>query len=725
MLREGEPPDTSQMRLVAPAARRELERRFELRAVLGRGAMGTVLLARDRQLSRDVALKLPLRGGGQRRLARFMREGEITASLSHPGIVAVHSAGVIEDQPWIAYELVSGARTLDQVLEHLPLRRRVELVRDAAAALGHAHAQGVVHRDVKPQNLLVDGEGRLKVADFGLAAAEGQEERLTQTGAVVGTPHYMSPEQVSAKGQVGPGADVWGLGVILYQALSGQLPFQGETFMGLAHAIADATPTAPTRLRRETPRELEAVCLRALARLPQDRYPDASRLAADLDAWLGGTPVSATRSGLAPGSRGRWRRGALLALPLALAGGLLAFSLHAARVAPPPDAAPPPGTGEERPSPGESAERARAAQAGQRWRELQALELAERLAAARAWLTEFGDLPLAAEARALVAGRPAPVRRTTLRHASRGPARGSFVREDALLTWGKDGSVAWWSLPEGRLEQRWQLSRAPLLSLTSLGGSFWAGDKNGELHAALTVDPRRESLTQGRSAEGGAILELAASPAGVVAYGGDGWVKLVFPERALNFDIIDPVRGLAFVEGGRLVAASGDRLDLVRVAENVFRLFQVEDGRVLREERLGFMPTAVAAAPDGARFALATSSGHVLLYDAAGERQRVLAGLKAGTLAQEGVVISDLPLACRDTVSGLAWSRDGRHVLAVAASSEVTPPFYELRVWDAATGEEVWRDLALPRRPQGLELDPSGRWLAVGSQDGVVEVWEL
>ncbi len=262
--------------------------RYEVLGELGRGAMGVVLRARDREAGREVALKLvpgaataDLRG--ERARERFRREGELTAALQHPGIVRVHSAGEADGVPYLTYELVEGCRTLEEVLPGSPLRARVALVRDVARALGHAHARGVIHRDVKPANVLVDRLGRAKVADFGLASASGLE-RLTLTGAMVGTPLFMAPEQVGgARDAYGPATDVWALGVILHLAVADRLPFDAESLGELTTKILGAhyAPLAPT-----VPAPLAQVVARALRVAPRERQPDGEAFARDLDAWL-------------------------------------------------------------------------------------------------------------------------------------------------------------------------------------------------------------------------------------------------------------------------------------------------------------------------------------------------------------------------------------------------------------------------------------------------------
>jgi serine/threonine protein kinase len=266
---------------------------YEVLDELGRGGMGAVYRARDHHSGRHVALKVVL-GDAQspERLARLEREGDLTAALDHPGIVKIHAAGHHAGRPYLAYELIENARDWHDVVTAIPLDQRVELVRDAARALGAAHARGIVHRDVKPDNLLIDGDGRVRVADFGLAYAEDLE-RLTKTGALVGTPYYMSPEQFDPRAcaPCGPPADVWSLGVLLYQTITGELPFAGSNVFELAAAIQRGSPLPPRSQSAEVSVALETVCLRALAADLDRRYADGEELAEDLDRVLRGETV--------------------------------------------------------------------------------------------------------------------------------------------------------------------------------------------------------------------------------------------------------------------------------------------------------------------------------------------------------------------------------------------------------------------------------------------------
>ncbi|MGE0711883.1 MAG: SUMF1/EgtB/PvdO family nonheme iron enzyme [Planctomycetota bacterium] len=272
---------------------------YRIRGELGRGGMGAVFAAEDPQ-GRPVALKVVHSLGNARRLARLQREGQITAALDHPGIVKIHAAGSAEGVPYLVYELVPGARTLDQVWNELPREAVVALVRDAARALGHAHAHGVVHRDVKPENLLVDDQGRVRVADFGLATGDALGlDRMTRTGTFLGTAPYSAPEQLEGKrSEVGPRSDVWSLGVVLYEVLCGDLPYLGETFKEQLELVRGRRLLTPRQLDSSISPDLERVVLTALEPDPARRYACGEELARDLERVLAGAaPRRAQRLG--------------------------------------------------------------------------------------------------------------------------------------------------------------------------------------------------------------------------------------------------------------------------------------------------------------------------------------------------------------------------------------------------------------------------------------------
>jgi hypothetical protein len=268
-----------------PAPGAVIAGRYRVVGPLGQGAMGVVVRAHDPGAGRDVAIKL-LTAAGPGRAERLRREAQLAARLDHPGIVRVHDAGEADGAPFVVFELVEGARTLRAAWAELDARGRAGLLRDAGRALGHAHARGVVHRDVKPDNILVDAAGRARVTDFGLATAAGVDP-LTRSGAVLGTPLALSPEQVRG-GAAGPASDVWALGVALYEALTDRPPFEGDTLLELTGAILACSPAPPRAARPTVPASLEAVCLGALRLAPADRFPDGEAFAAALDRALAG-----------------------------------------------------------------------------------------------------------------------------------------------------------------------------------------------------------------------------------------------------------------------------------------------------------------------------------------------------------------------------------------------------------------------------------------------------
>jgi serine/threonine-protein kinase len=299
---------------------RRLEDRYVIEGLLGRGGMGVVLRARDLVAGRAVAIKV-VREGDPSRVERFRREGRVMASLRHPGLLAVHSAGVCEVGPYLVCDLVVGARALDEAWVGVPRLQRVAWVRDAARALGVAHAQGIVHRDVKPQNLLVDEAGRLCVTDFGLAV-ERDVTRLTQAGGLVGTIGYMAPEQVVAHPRgITPATDVWALGVVLHEALTDEPLFAGGSPIEVLSKVCRVDVPAPGSLVPGVPPALDALCLRALARDPEARFQDGEAMARELDAWLEGRSVAP------PVRRRRARRGVLVGAAIALAAVVAAVAI--------------------------------------------------------------------------------------------------------------------------------------------------------------------------------------------------------------------------------------------------------------------------------------------------------------------------------------------------------------------------------------------------------------
>jgi tRNA A-37 threonylcarbamoyl transferase component Bud32 len=294
---------------------------YEILGELGRGGMGVVYKARQVKLNRLVALKM-IRSGGHAEVEerlRFLAEAEVIASLRHPGIVQIHDFGTHQCLPFFALEFCPGG-SLAGKLEGTPLppREAAALVEQVARAMQAAHERGIVHRDLKPANILLDESGAPRVTDFGLAR-RGEGGGLTKTGTVMGTPSYMAPEQAQGKKAVGPPADVWALGAILYECLTGRPPFRGADSLEILGAVVHHEPARPSRLNPKAPYDLETVCLKCLEKDPKRRYPTAGDLADDLRRFLGREPIRARPVG-ALGRAVRWAR----RRPAALLAGLLA-----------------------------------------------------------------------------------------------------------------------------------------------------------------------------------------------------------------------------------------------------------------------------------------------------------------------------------------------------------------------------------------------------------------
>src|SRR5262249_33598493 len=284
--------------------------KFELIEAIGSGAFGTVYKARDPRLDRTVPIKGPPPGHPADRadLDRFLREARSVARLRPPAIVPVHDVGEQEGIPYLVSDFVQGL-TLTALLSarRLPPREAAELVAAVADALQYAHEQGVVHRDVKPSNILLDGAGHPHLMDFGLAKRDAGDVTMTTDGQVLGTPAYMSPEQARGEGhRVDGRSAVYSLGVVLYQMLTGELPFRGTPRM-LLHQVLHDEPRRPRGFNDRIPRDLETICLKAMAKEPSRRYASAAEAGADLRRFLAGEPIEARRGGPL-GRLARWGR---------------------------------------------------------------------------------------------------------------------------------------------------------------------------------------------------------------------------------------------------------------------------------------------------------------------------------------------------------------------------------------------------------------------------------
>src|SRR5437764_3732525 len=284
---------------------------YELLEEIGRGGQGVVYRAHQKSLNRTVALKVIGLGhwATQAHLKRFRLEAEAAASLEHPGIVPIHEVGERDGSCYFSMKFIEGGQ-LDEVIRREPMqvRRAVELIAKVARTIHYAHERGILHRDIKPGNILLDAKGEPHLTDFGLARLVESESSVTQTLDVLGTPSYMAPEQaVGNNAAVSSTTDVYGLGAVLYHLLTNRPPFFGATTYETVHLLLETEPRQPRFLNPKVDRDLSTICLKCLEKDPQRRYSSALALAEDLERWLKHEPIRARRTGLF--TRGRkWVR---------------------------------------------------------------------------------------------------------------------------------------------------------------------------------------------------------------------------------------------------------------------------------------------------------------------------------------------------------------------------------------------------------------------------------
>ncbi len=263
--------------------------------LLGQGGMGQVYQARHLKLERIVALKLAHAANHEPVLARFEEEVKAIASLRHPNIAQIYESGRVEGRPYYAMEYVAGGSLSDRLKPGpLPPRQAAELLLLLARAMRHAHEQNILHRDLKPSNILLE-EGTLepKIADFGLAKRLNDDTKLTRTGEIFGSPSYMAPEQASGVMKLSSAVDVYALGAVLYECVTGRPPFMGPDAMQTVMLVLSDDPVPPRQLQPKLPRDLETICLKCLEKLPRRRYASAQALAEDLERFLKGEPILA------------------------------------------------------------------------------------------------------------------------------------------------------------------------------------------------------------------------------------------------------------------------------------------------------------------------------------------------------------------------------------------------------------------------------------------------
>src|SRR5207244_1030058 len=295
--------DEDEDALGSSAARMQMEfGDYKLLEEIGRGGQGVVYRAHQKSLNRTVALKVI--GLGQwatkTHLKRFRLEAEAAASLEHPGIVPIHEVGEREGTCYFSMGFIEGDQ-LDEVVrrEPMPVRRAAELIAKVARTVHYAHEHNILHRDIKPGNILLDQKGEPHLTDFGLARLVETESTITRTPEVLGTPSYMAPEQaVGNNASISSATDVYGLGAVLYQLLTGHPPFAGGTTYETIRLVLDTEPRQPRLWSPKVDRDLSTICLKCLEKDPKRRYSSALALAEDLERWLKHEPILARHTGL-------------------------------------------------------------------------------------------------------------------------------------------------------------------------------------------------------------------------------------------------------------------------------------------------------------------------------------------------------------------------------------------------------------------------------------------